>query len=190
MQHHRSISRRAVVLLSGGIDSFACARFLIRNQFSVSGVFIDFGQAAAAHESVAAARVSKWLGIESSAIRIESEQRSSFGAGEVPSRNLALLAVATLLTHGPRVVALGLHAGTEYFDCSPLFLTQADRLLVECTGGTVSVVAPFLQWTKEEVIAYAQSEDLDLSLTYSCERGAVPPCGRCLSCQDRKTLKC
>jgi 7-cyano-7-deazaguanine synthase len=123
-------------------------------------------------------------------IRISSEQTSVFEAGEIPARNLALLTTATLLTQGPRVVALGIHAGTGYFDCSPIFLAQADRLLAECTGGAASLVAPFLHWTKQDVVTYAQSEGLDLALTYSCERGTAPPCGTCLSCKDRGALRC
>lgn len=190
VQDYHGDPRRAVVLLSGGIDSFACAHFLHRNQFAVSAVFVDFGQAAAIQESAATARICERLEMERTVIRIGSEQTSRFQAGEIPARNLALLAAATLFTQGPRVVAIGIHAGTEYFDCSPAFLAQADRLLVECTGGTVSLIAPFLHWAKQEVVAYAQSEGLELALTYSCERGTVPPCGTCLSCKDRKALKC
>jgi len=182
--------RRAVVLLSGGIDSYACAHFLQRNQFAVSAIFVDFGQAAVAQESAATAIISSSMGIERTVIHIASEERHLFESGEIPARNLALVSAATLFTKGPRVVALGIHGGTRYFDCSPLFLTQADRLLAESTGGAVSVIAPFLNWTKADVIAYAHSERLDLRVTYSCERGTTPPCGTCLSCQDRRALKC
>ncbi len=190
VQDSNGVHQRAVVLLSGGIDSFACAHFLLTRQFAVSGLFVDFGQPAAAPEAAAAKRVCDWLGIENSVIRIGSAQYGSFEAGEIPARNLALLASATLLTRGSRLIALGIHAGTDYFDCSPVFLEQANRLIAECTSGTVSVVAPFLHWTKQHVVTYAQSEQLDLGLSYSCERGTVPPCGTCLSCRDRKALNC
>lgn len=190
MHDNKGASRRAVVLLSGGIDSFACAHFLRSQQFTVSGLFINFGQAAAAQEGAAVMRISKWLGIENSTVRIDSGQQGIFDAGEIPARNLALLASATMLTHGPRLIAIGIHAGTDYFDCSPVFLEQLYRLIAECTDGKVTIVAPFLHWTKQHVVAYAQSEQLDLALTYSCERGTVPPCGACLSCRDRKVLNC
>ena len=190
VQDRINVPRRAVVLLSGGIDSYACAHFLRRNQFAVSAVFVDFGQAAVAQESAATAMISSSMGIATTVIHIGSEGRRLFDTGEIPARNLALISAATLFTNGPRVVALGIHAGTEYFDCSPSFLTRADRLFAECTGGAVSLIAPFLDWTKTDVIAYARSERLNLGLTYSCERGTMPPCGTCLSCLDRKALKC
>ena len=178
------------MLLSGGIDSFACAHLLRRNDFVISSVFIDFGQGAARQECAATARISELLGIERTVIRIHSEKREAFAAGEIPARNLALVSAATLFTGGPRLIALGIHAGTEYFDCSPAFIKEADRLVSECTNGAVSIVAPFLLWTKRDIVAYAQSEGLDLAVTYSCERGTDPPCGTCLSCKDRKALKC
>ena len=190
VQSDHGFPRRAVVLLSGGIDSFACAHFLRSQQFAISAVFVDFGQSAAPQESSASARISSQLGIERMVIRLKAEDRELFEAGEVPGRNLALLAVAAMFTHGPRVVALGIHAGTAYFDCSPAFLRQADRLVSECTSGAAALVAPFVHWTKPDVVSYAQSEGLDLTLTYSCERGTVPPCGTCLSCKDRRALQC
>lgn len=178
------------MLLSGGIDSFACAHFLRRNEFEISSVFIDFGQSAAQREYAATARISKLLGIETKVIQIHSGARGIFGTGEIPARNLVLLAAATMFTNSPRLIALGIHAGTHYFDCSTTFVAEADRLLSECTSGAVSVVAPFLHWTKRDIVAYAQSEGLNLAVTYSCERGTNPPCGTCLSCKDRKDFKC
>jgi 7-cyano-7-deazaguanine synthase len=117
-------------------------------------------------------------------------QTERFNAGEIPGRNLALLSIATLFTHGAQIVALGIHAGTRYFDCSRSFTDQADRLIGECTNGAIALFAPFLHWAKRDIIAYARSEGLDLNLTYSCEAGRMPPCGMCLSCRDRKALLC
>jgi 7-cyano-7-deazaguanine synthase len=131
-----------VVLLSGGIDSFACAHFLRSNEFEVSTVFIDFGQGAAEQEHAATARISKLLDVERRVVRIHLEAGGVFGAGEIPARNLVLLTAATMFTAGPRVIALGIHAGTQYFDCSAAFVAEIDRLLSECTNGAVSVVAP------------------------------------------------
>src|SRR6266478_1044903 len=123
--------RRAVVLLSGGIDSFACAHFLRRNHFKPSSVFVDYGQVACKQELEATVRICALLGIERTVVRLRAKPSKRFNAGEVPGRNLALLSIATLFTQGTRVVALGIHAGTRYFDCSRSFTDQADRLIGE-----------------------------------------------------------
>src|SRR5437899_1526051 len=99
------VPQRAIVLLSGGIDSFACAHFLRRNRLVVSAAFVDFGQAAAAQELTATARVCQIMQIERTVIRLAAAESRLFDAGEIPVRNLALLATATLLTQGSRVVA-------------------------------------------------------------------------------------
>jgi 7-cyano-7-deazaguanine synthase len=190
MQADQGHLRRAVVLLSGGIDSFACAHFLRRNDFAPSAVFVDYGQAACRQELAATARICALLGIERTIIRLSAKPVERFRAGEIPGRNLALLSIAALFTHDARVLALGIHAGTRYFDCSRSFADQADRLIAECTDGATALFAPFLQWTKRDIVAYARSEELDLNLTYSCEAGSTPPCGVCSSCWDRKVLLC
>ena len=178
------------MLLSGGIDSFACAHFLRRNHFNLSAVFVDYGQVASAQELAATARICGLLGIERTVVRLRAKPAERFNAGEIPGRNLALLSIATLFTHGAQIVALGIHAGTQYFDCSQSFADQADRLIAECTGGASALFAPFLHWAKRDIIAYARSEGLNLDLTYSCEVGRTRPCGACLSCRDRKALLC
>jgi 7-cyano-7-deazaguanine synthase len=182
--------RGAVVLLSGGIDSFACAHFLRRNNFIPSAIFVDYGQVAGKQELAASARISARLGIKRTIVRLRARPSEQFNAGEIPGRNLALLSIAALFAHGAGVVALGIHSGTRYFDCSRSFADQADRLIAECTDGTMALFAPFLHWRKEDIIAYARSEGLDLSLTYSCEVGTMPPCGACSSCRDREALSC
>ena len=178
------------MLLSGGVDSFACAHFLCQQKFTPLAVFVDYGQAARAQELAATSRVCEFLGIQRTVIQLSTSPIHRFGSGETPVRNLALLSLATLYTLGGRVVAMGIHAGTPYFDCSPSFTEQAGRLINECTNGVVAVFAPFLRWTKRDVIEYAQSEGLDLDLTYSCEAGTLPPCGTCSSCRDRSALLC
>jgi 7-cyano-7-deazaguanine synthase len=178
------------VLLSGGIDSFACAHFLRQNQFAASAVFIDFGQAARRQELAATARICELLGMDRTVIRLSAEPTRHFDGGEIPGRNLALISVASLFSRDAKIIAIGIHAGTQYFDCSALFAEKADRLVGECSDGKLTLFAPFISWTKQDIISYSRSEGLDLNLTYSCESGAMPPCGLCLSCRDRSAMLC
>ena len=64
-----------------------------------------------------------------------------------------------------------------------------ERLLNGYSGGEVTLSAPFLAYTKQEVIEIAGDKGvLHYHLTYSCERQNSFPCGKCPSCQDRKAF--
>ena len=112
----------------------------------------------------------------------------SFGSGEIRGRNAYLLHTALIeFPTSSGVVALGIHAGTGYADCSPEFVDLMQRSYDFHTGGTITVVAPFVDWTKQQVYALAAQLNVPLRQTYSCE-SASRPCGECQSCLDRSLL--
>lgn len=181
--------RAATVLLSGGIDSAACAKFLLERRFDLQSIFIDYGQLAARRESRAASAVAAHLGI--SLHRVHISPVPSRGAGELPGRNAFFVCTAILTTGArPGSIALGLHGGTPYYDCSEPFISSISRLTAEMTDGAVSVLAPFATWSKKDVYDYFTSGGIPIGLTYSCEAGCARPCGVCLSCRDRRALGC
>jgi 7-cyano-7-deazaguanine synthase len=175
------------VLLSGGIDSSACLEFYKAQRVGLFGFFVDYGQAAAPAERAAARKISgyyrvplkeaKWLGSRAS------------GPGLIQGRN-ALLVFAALLEHGdqPGLIAIGIHRGTAYYDCSPGFFGRIRSVVASYTDGRVRLAAPFLRWTKGRIVEFCRSREVPLNLTYSCEKGRQSPCNKCLSCQDRKVL--
>ena len=177
----------AIVLMSGGLDSTACAHFLKRQGLLTRGLFIDFGQAAAEPEGAAVKKVSSQLGIEVETISFRSVR--SYTAGEITGRN-AFLILAALVSAPPgkHLVGIGIHAGTPYFDCSPQFLKAIGNIVQDCSNGRCSVVAPFVNWPKGDIHAYLREHNVPIDCTYSCELGALPPCGECLSCKDREML--
>lgn len=178
-----------VVLLSGGMDSAACVHLLRRGGHAIRGLFLDYGQAAAVPERRAAAWVAGHLEVPLSELSLSGAPR--FGAGELTGRNAFFVFSALFLARpGCGVVALGVHGGTPYFDCSPAFVEAADRLVAEHTDGRVRVLAPLLAWTKADVLAYCRGVGLPLDRTYSCEAGTEPACGACASCRDRAALGC
>jgi 7-cyano-7-deazaguanine synthase len=184
-----TICNEAAVLLSGGIDSAACAHLLKGQGYSVRGVFIDFGQAAVEQERKAVSELAMALGIEVGTITTRSD--AGFGSGELIGRNAFLVLAAIFLARTHRgLLALGIHAGTPYFDCSPLFLSRIKQLAAEHTSGELVVVAPFIDWEKPQIFEYFKQSGLPLAATYSCESGTMPPCGSCASCRDREALGC
>ena len=177
------------MLMSGGIDSAACAAFLIEQGLEVSAVFVDHGQAAADFERVSVRSLATALEIEVQEFAIRGA--APFGPGELVGRNAFLVFCALFATRARSSrIALGLHAGTPYYDCSPAFVETINRAVAEHTDNAVQVVAPFIEWTKRDVYNYFVQAGLPIALTYSCESGGMPACGKCASCQDRKALQC
>jgi 7-cyano-7-deazaguanine synthase len=177
--------RVATVLLSGGIDSTACVHFLQTKGFDVHALFFDYGQAAATSESKAARAVSKYF--QCRLDRICFKSRRGFGSGELLGRNALLIFAALFHTRAlPGLLVVGIHSGTTYFDCSEVFLASVNKLVMEHTDGRVTVVAPFADWSKQDVYAYFRKSGLPLNITYSCETGHPTGCGECLSCRDRQ----
>ena len=179
----------ATVLLSGGIDSAACMRFLQAKGYAVRALFVDYGQTAANCEHQAAEALAKKHRCPFEFVKLGSSL--PFGTGELVGRNAFLIFSALFVLRGaPGLLVIGLHSGTTYYDCSESFIDLADRLVREHTDGRVQVVAPFASWTKKDVFRYFVECGLSLAETYSCEAGVLNGCGECLSCLDRQVLTC
>jgi len=86
------------------------------------------------------------------------------------------------------LIALGIHAGTAYYDCSEHFVGHLNALLSGYCNGRTVLAAPFLSWSKHSVYDFCAKNEIPIHLTWSCEIGPVTPCGRCLSCEDRGQL--
>jgi 7-cyano-7-deazaguanine synthase len=184
------LQTRATVLLSGGIDSASCVYLLKQEGFQLAAVFVDFGQASARMERRAAEMICARFNLP---LRIISASGGdSLGAGELRGRNAFLVTSALLLGRCYEgLLALGIHAGTPYYDCSPAFLDRIDLLAKECTNGKVSVIAPFLHWSKDDVYSFFLQSQIPLAQTFSCENATSGgPCGICRSCSDRARLEC
>jgi 7-cyano-7-deazaguanine synthase len=182
-------SRRATVLLSGGMDSAACAHFYRAQGFAVEAIFVEHGQAALRNERVAAEALSKWLDIPFRSITLGPLPQS--GVGELVGRNALLISVALFASRmRAGLIGIGIHVGPTYYDCSEAFLTSINALVAAQTDGRIRVDAPFINWHKSDIYSYFRSAEIPLTLTYSCEAGTDSPCEQCASCRDRRALGC
>ena len=178
----------ALVLLSGGIDSTACVAFYLSKRFDVEAFFVDFGQPAAPREQQAASAISRHYDIplHTGAVHGVASRQS----GYVPGRNALLLTVALAVRAPTRgLLALGVHAGTSYRDCTRPFIDACQGLVDVYADGAVQIAAPFLDWYKGDIFRFATESHVPFELTYSCEVGGVTPCGACTSCLDRARLQ-
>lgn len=109
----------------------------------------------------------------------------------VPFRNgLFLSAAASVsLSRGCDVLCYGAHAddaaGCAYPDCSPAFSQAMDQAIWEGSGHQLRVEAPFVHWTKTQVVRKGLELGVPYQLTWSCYEGGDQPCGRCGTCLDR-----
>lgn len=176
------------LLLSGGIDSAACIPFYRSRGFLVRGVFVNYGQASCQQERLAATRIAAHYDLPLSQLALENARPKT--GGEVIGRN-ALLVLTALAEANPSsgLLALGIHAGTEYWDCSRSFVDCMQEILTGYCGGRLSMAAPFIDWTKPEIWECCSNWEVPVHLTYSCELGRTQPCGQCLSCKDLEALR-
>ncbi|WP_447603551.1 7-cyano-7-deazaguanine synthase [Nitrospira sp. Nam80] len=176
-----------VVLTSGGIDSAALLAFYLRERVEVLPLFVDFGQPAAKQELRAARAVCKRYGVRLSIITVRS--RVAFSVGEIPGRN-AFLVFTAVLVFGlkPEIIAIGIHEGLPYYDCTDGFLKSMQMIVDGYAAGRIKLAAPFLKWGKQLIWEFCRNARVPVNATYSCERGGVRPCAKCLSCKDREAL--
>jgi len=189
--------RRAVVLLSGGLDSFTAAAMVRADGFEIYALSVRYGQVHA-REMQAARDVARALGVTK---HLElSVDLAAFGAsalvghGEipkdrpldreheipstyVPARNTVFLSLALAWAEvvGAEVIVIGVNAldYSGYPDCRPEYLEAFERLASLATrtgveGRPLMVLAPLLRLSKAEIIRQGVSLGLDYGMTHSC----------------------
>ena len=183
----RSDNKHVLVLLSGGIDSTACVDFYLLQNFNVSGLFVNYGQAAAEKELASSMNISNWYKIPLQTINCTSLK--TWQDGCITGRNAFLLFTGLMnFKHNSGLLGIGIHAGTNYYDCSEEFIIKTQSIFNDYTDGRIIISAPFIKWSKGGIWEYCQSKSVPLELTYSCELGLSQPCGPGLSCKDLEVL--
>jgi 7-cyano-7-deazaguanine synthase len=206
--------RDAVVLLSGGLDSYTAAAIARAEGFRLNALTVRYGQRHAS-EIEAARAVAKWLGV---ARHVEVDVGlSAFGGssltsdmpvpkdrpidpGEIPStyvpaRNTVFLALALGWAEvlGAHDIVIGVNAldYSGYPDCRPEFIAAFEQLASLATargvhGERFLIHAPLQTMTKRDIITRGVELGLDYGLTQSCyDPGPSGPCGHCDSCALR-----
>jgi len=208
-------ARDAVVLLSGGLDSYTAAAIAQSEGFRLHALTVRYGQRHA-RELESARAVAAVLGV---ARHVEIDvDLSAFGGSSlttdapvpkdrpidpseipstyVPARNTVFLSLALAWAEalGARHIVLGVNAVdySGYPDCRPEFLEAFEHLATLATragveGDRFRLHAPLATLSKAGIIRRGVSLGLDYGLTHSCydPDESGRPCGRCDSCTLR-----
>src|SRR6478752_10206977 len=203
--------RRAVVLLSGGLDSYTAAAILADKGYSLYALSVRYGQRHV-RELESAKRVASALGVRAhlelsvdlsrvggsaltSGIAVPKDRAidSSIPITYVPARNTVFLSLALAWAESLGLFDIGIGANaldySGYPDCRPEYLRAFESMANLATkagveGGRFQIHAPLLAMTKAEIVKKGLELGLDYGLTHSCY-DPLPdgrPCGRCDSC--------
>lgn len=206
-------SKRAVVLLSGGMDSAVCLAMARRDGFACHALSFDYGQRHRA-ELYAAARIAADLGatehrtltiglgeiggsaLTDSRIAVPDAPGDGIPVTYVPARNTVFLAFA--LGWAEVLDADRIYTGVNavdysgYPDCRPEYLQAFQRLADLATrrgveGRPIEVYAPLLKLSKAAIVAAGVRLGVDFARTVSCYQAAEDgaACGRCDACRLR-----
>ena len=180
-----------VILLSGGYDS----ALLLFIASSPVALFVDYGQAAASNELVAARKLCEVRGCKLIEARCElnvvtmNGHPGGIGPRVVAGRNAALisLGINTAINEGAQEVWIGAQAGdaANYPDCKADFINAFGRISKAAYG--VDVKAPLIMMPKFEMrMQYKRL--VPPGVTWSCYEPIETniPCGRCNSCMQER----
>jgi 7-cyano-7-deazaguanine synthase len=204
--------KTAVVLLSGGLDSYTAAAIARAEGFALFALTIQYGQRHIV-EIHAARALALSLGVERH-VELTVDLRAFGGSSlttdqpvpkdrpidsaeipstYVPARNTVFLslALAWAETLGAADIFIGVNAldYSGYPDCRPEYIAAFERMATLATragvqGAAFRIHAPLLTLSKAEIIRRGAELGLDYGLTHSCydPDSAGRPCGRCDSC--------
>ena len=109
----------------------------------------------------------------------------------VPFRNGLFLSAAASMAEalGCSVILYGAHhddwAGNAYPDCSKEFVDSMAHAIQLGSGGNMTLEAPFVTWSKSDIVRLGLELGVPYELTWSCYEGGETPCGTCATCIDR-----
>jgi len=205
--------KRAIVLLSGGLDSAVTLYAAMAEGFVPHCLIFDYGQRHK-REIEARKRICREAGCEFKLVKISlpwkgsalldknsplpkvsgDEGAKNIPATYVPARNIIFLSFALSFAEavGARQIFIGAHSQdySGYPDCRPEFFQAFDQVALRGTkagvqGHRISIRRPLVKMDKTRIILLGKKLGVPFELTWSCYKGGARPCGKCDSCYFR-----
>ncbi|MDN7012611.1 7-cyano-7-deazaguanine synthase QueC [Methanoculleus sp. FWC-SCC3] len=205
--------KKAVCLLSGGMDSTTLAYVAKDAGYEIIALHFTYGQRTEAKERECARTVARRLNavefveislehftkIGASSLTDESIPVEEYAGKEeevpstyVPFRNANLLAIATSLAEARRAEAIfiGVQTGDYpgYPDCRPEFIEAFQRAvdLGTVADPRIVLMTPFVRMSKMDIVRKGLALGVPYELTWSCYQNNDRACGVCSSCHYRR----
>lgn len=200
--------QKAVIILSGGMDSTTLAYDLCDKGFELYALSFDYGQRHKKELKCAETTCDK-LGISHhivdlssiTALVSNSALTGNIDVPEghyaddnmkltvVPNRNMIMLSIAIgyAANIGADYVCYGAHAGDHaiYPDCRPEFVQALGKAAALCHFSPVHIYSPYMHMTKGEIARRGDKVAVPFEDTWTCYKGGEEPCGVCGSCVER-----
>ena len=208
--------KRAVILLSGGLDSTTVLAIAKSQGYECYGLSFDYGQRHRA-ELQASARVAQAMGtVEHKTIRIDlssiggsaltdsaiavpesQEEGDVIPVTYVPARNTVFMSIALGWAEvlGAEAIFVGVNAVdySGYPDCRPEYIAAFEKMANLATkagveGSRLSIETPLMTLSKQQIIEKGVALGVDYGLTVSCYQADEQgrACGKCDACYFRK----
>lgn len=207
------MSDKAVVLVSGGLDSSTVLALALQQGYRCYTLSFDYGQRHRS-ELEAAKRVSELMKVEEhkivrldlgtiggsaltdTTIDVPEQETAGIPVTYVPARNTVFLSIALGWAEvlEADTIFLGVNAVdySGYPDCRPEYISSFESMANLATragveGNKLSIQAPLIDMTKGEIISAGASLGVDYSQTVSCYQASIEglACGKCDSCRLR-----
>lgn len=206
-----SIKKKAVLIYSGGMDSFTLLHHILASGLARSDIAtltFNYGQKHV-KEVEYAKHVCAELGIEHKVVNISAinsllggssltddiaipeghYEADNMKSTVVPNRNMILLslAIAYAVSLEADTVYYGAHSGDHaiYPDCRPEFVQKMDEVSRIANFQPVAISTPFVDMSKIDILARGMELGLDYTHTWTCYNGREKACGKCGACVER-----
>jgi len=191
--------QKAIVLLSGGIDSCVALSCALSQKRECLALSFDYGQRHSI-ELESAKKIASHCGTSHTIIRIDdalfanssssllNSKMSALSSTYVPSRNLLFFAHAACFAEANNASEIYFGANSDdyenYPDCRPEFIEAFERAISNGSEHRVKIVTPLIKLTKEQIGSLGRELNSPLDLTWSCydPQKKNTPCERCLAC--------
>jgi tRNA methyl transferase len=203
--------KKAVCIMSGGMDSTLCATMAIQQGYKVIGLHFDYNQRTMNREKQAFNEICDFLGIAQRVV-LDVGFIAKIGCNAltnknlkirkdgvladipntyVPFRNGIFISIASALaeTYMAEAIFIGVveEDSSGYPDCSASFIKKINSAINEGTSPkfNVKIITPLVNLSKCEIVAKSLEIGSPLELTWSCYEGENEACGECDSCRLR-----
>ena len=202
--------KKAVILLSGGLDSLVALGFPQSEYRIELALTFDYGQKSVQNEIDASQKICKYYNVEHKVIKLEwlkeitktalvsAEEipvanlgtKESAAAVWIPNRNGLFLNIAASFadSFGFDYILYGANKdeGTTFIDNTEEFRSEISKVFKTSTLKKPCVLAPLINYTKNDIVRIAIENAMPLELVRSCYGGGEKHCGMCESCRHLK----